>query len=119
MILCNLALKLNICWNLKYCKNNKRVPASVRVFYRPELGGIVIENVNTDGSLSDTFDGRLINPGHAIEAMVHHGPGRASQSSRAHRKSQKITLIMLEYGWDENTMESFTLWTERFSASAT
>ena len=41
----------------------------MEVFLRPELGGIVVENVNTDGSLSDTFEGRHLNPGHAIEAM--------------------------------------------------
>jgi len=32
------------------------------------------ENVAPDGSHVDCFDGRLINPGHGIEAMVvHHG----------------------------------------------
>jgi len=30
---------------------------------------LIVENVNSDGSLSDTFDGRLMNPGHALEAM--------------------------------------------------
>ena len=39
------------------------------VFYRPELGGIIVENVDMDGNLVDCFEGRQVTPGHAIEAM--------------------------------------------------
>ena len=38
-------------------------------FYRPELGGIIVENVDVDGNLVDCFEGRQVTPGHAIEAM--------------------------------------------------
>ena len=38
-------------------------------FYRPELGGIIVENVDMDGNLVDCFEGRQVTPGHAIEAM--------------------------------------------------
>ena len=31
--------------------------------------GLVFENVTSDGRLSDTFDGRPLNPGHAIEGI--------------------------------------------------
>ncbi|MEY3176012.1 MAG: hypothetical protein RLZZ436_3926 [Planctomycetota bacterium] len=36
------------------------------LFYKPELG-CVMEAVQPDGSISDHFDGRILNPGHAIE----------------------------------------------------
>ena len=38
------------------------------VFYRPELG-LIVEALGKDGNLVDCFDGRKLNPGHAIEAM--------------------------------------------------
>ena len=38
------------------------------VFYHSEFG-LILENVHEDGSFSDSFEGRLLNPGHAIEAM--------------------------------------------------
>ena len=31
--------------------------------------GIIVENVDIDGSLVDCFEGRQVTPGHAIEAM--------------------------------------------------
>ena len=39
------------------------------IFYRPELGGLIVENVNRDELFADCFEGRQITPGHAIEAM--------------------------------------------------
>ncbi len=38
------------------------------IFYNEEFG-LVLENVMTDGKFSDSYEGRLLNPGHAIEAM--------------------------------------------------
>lgn len=38
-----------------------------RLFVKPELE-VVMESVMPDGSISDHFDGRMLNPGHAIEA---------------------------------------------------
>src|SRR5690606_4896822 len=40
----------------------------MNVFYQPDLG-LILENVSPDGSFVDSFEGRLINPGHGIEAM--------------------------------------------------
>lgn len=72
------------------------------VFRRPELGGIVVENVDQDGSLSDSFEGRLVNPGHGIEAMWF----VMDLGERLHRpelieKAVETTLKMVEYGWDK------------------
>lgn len=34
----------------------------MEVFYRPELGGIIVENVLENGELSDSFEGRQVTP---------------------------------------------------------
>ena len=70
MILCNLALEL------EHIVGARRVEALIpevihevmEVFYQPETG-LILENVYEDGSFCDSFEGRLLNPGHAIEAM--------------------------------------------------
>ena len=71
MILCNLALEIEPLLDKDFLNSTIEtcIHEVMDVFYRPELGGIIIENVTTDGKLSDTFDGRLVNPGHSIEAM--------------------------------------------------
>lgn len=38
-----------------------------RLFVKPDLR-VVMESVTPDGNISDHFDGRMLNPGHAIEA---------------------------------------------------
>jgi len=54
-----------------------------------------------EGQLSDTFDGRLINPGHAIEAMWFiMDLGKRLERDDLIQKAVEITLNMLEYGWD-------------------
>lgn len=40
----------------------------MHVFVDPDLG-LVRENVTPEGQFSDSFEGRLLTPGHAIEAM--------------------------------------------------
>ena len=72
------------------------------VFLRPDLGGIIVENVESDGSLSDTFDGRLVNPGHAIEAMwFMMDLGKRLNRPELIEKAVETTLTMIEYGWDK------------------
>jgi N-acylglucosamine 2-epimerase len=70
------------------------------VFYSDEFG-LVLENVAPDGSFSDSFEGRLLNPGHAIEAMwfmmdLAERRGDRGLATRA----ADITLRTLEKGWD-------------------
>src|SRR5690606_35817048 len=40
----------------------------MEVFYQAD-SGLILENVNLDGSFCDSFEGRLVNPGHVLEAM--------------------------------------------------
>jgi N-acylglucosamine 2-epimerase len=104
MILCNLALEIEHLLDERVLRSlmDECIHEVLEVFYRPELGGIIIENVTTDGALSDTFDGRLINPGHAIEAMWFiMDLGKRLQRPDLIEKAVQITLTMLEYGWDK------------------
>jgi N-acylglucosamine 2-epimerase len=71
-------------------------------FLRPELGGIIVENLNHDGTLSDTFDGRLVNPGHGIEAMWFiMDLGVRLNRPELIKKAVETTLTMVQYGWDK------------------
>jgi N-acylglucosamine 2-epimerase len=71
------------------------------VFYKEEQG-LVFENVSPNGSLLDSFEGRLLNPGHAIEAMwFMMDLGERLQRPALIEKAMRIGLRMLEHGWDE------------------
>lgn len=104
MILSNLTLEIEHLLDKDIVEQtmNKCIHEVMEVFLRPELGGIIVENVNADGSLSDTFDGRLVNPGHGLEAMWF----IMDISVRLNRKdlidkAVETTLKLIEYGWDK------------------
>lgn len=106
MILCNLALEIEHLVEKDFLEEliENCIHEVMNVFYRPDLGGIIIENVTTDGQLSDTFDGRLINPGHAIEAMWFiMDLGQRLGRPELIEKAVKITLTMIDYGWDKKS----------------
>lgn len=103
MILSNLALEIEHLLPEEQVEQlaGECIDQVMNVFYRPELD-LVVENVTTDHRLSDTFDGRLITPGHAIEAMwfmmdLSEKFGKQGLGKEAVR----IAIRMLEYGWDE------------------
>jgi N-acylglucosamine 2-epimerase len=63
---------------------------------------LVVENVNSDGSLSDSFEGRQITPGHAIEAMWFiMDLGVRLNRPALIEKAVETTLKTLDYGWDK------------------
>ncbi|MEY3589811.1 MAG: hypothetical protein RLZZ466_331 [Bacteroidota bacterium] len=103
MILCNLALEL------EPLIGKRRVDALLpevihevmEVFYQPSTG-LVLENVYTDGSFCDSFEGRVLNPGHAIEAMwfIMDLAVRKNDIALVH-KAKDIMLHMLQLGWDK------------------
>jgi len=104
MILCNLALEIEPLLELSFIEKAMEacIHEVMEVFLRPELGGIVVENVNADGSLSDTFEGRHLNPGHAIEAMWFiMDLGKRLNRPELIEKAVQTTLTMLNYGWDK------------------
>lgn len=104
MILCNLSLEIEhlIDKDFLHQTMDTCIHEVMEVFLRPECGGIIIENVELNGSLSDTFDGRLVNPGHAIEAMWFiMDLGKRLNRPELIDKAVKTTLTMIEYGWDK------------------
>ena len=103
MILCNLSLELEHIIGKE--KVNELVPDIIHevmeVFYQPKLG-LVLENVNVDGSFADCFEGRLMNPGHTIEAMWFiMDLGIRLNDKSLIDKAVTIMLNTLEYGWDK------------------
>ena len=71
------------------------------VFYRPDLG-VILENVSSDGSFIDTFDGRLTCPGHGLEAMWFiMDIGARKQDHALIERAKNIALDLMEFGWDE------------------
>ena len=71
------------------------------VFYQQETG-LIMENVHLDGSFSDTFEGRLVNPGHTIEAMwFMMDLADRRKDPILLKKCIDIAIRALEFGWDE------------------
>ena len=104
MILCNLSMEIEHLLDESFLEQimDACIHEVMEVFRRTELGGLIVENVNSDGSLSDTFDGRLINPGHAIEAMWFiMDLGVRLNRPGLIEKAVETTLKMVEYGWDK------------------
>lgn len=104
MILCNLALEIEPLLDEEFMK--KTIDVCIHevmdVFLRPELGGLVVENVAEDGSLVDCMDGRHMNPGHAIEAMWFiMDLGKRLNRPDLIEKAKDTAIRMAEYGWDK------------------
>lgn len=104
MILCNLVLEIQHLLDDSMLKTTtdaflKEVMGD---FMRPELGGLVVENVMQDGTLCDCFEGRHMNPGHAIEAMWFiMDLGKKLGRPELIEKAKDTALLMAEYGWDK------------------
>lgn len=104
MILCNLTLEIEhlLDKDTVALTINECIHEVMEVFLRPELGGIIVENLNLDGSLSDTFDGRLINPGHGLESMWFiMDLGVRLNWKDLIEKAVETTLTLIDYGWDK------------------
>lgn len=103
MILCNLSLEIEHLLPKDMVEEiiEKCIHEVMEVFY-DEKSGLIMENVHPDGSFSDSFEGRLLNPGHAIEAMwfIMDLSVRLKRPELA-EKAVKIILRTLEFGWDE------------------
>lgn len=70
-------------------------------FYREDLG-LVLENLTLDNRFSNTFEGRLLNPGHSLEAMWFiMDLGVKLKREDIIDKAVKISLNTIEYGWDK------------------
>lgn len=105
MIMCNLVLELEHILESDLVEStiDHGISEVMDVFYQPDiLNGVILENVLEDGTFSDSFDGRLINPGHILEAMwfVMDLAHRRKDSALID-KTVEISLNVLELGWDK------------------
>ena len=103
MILCNVALEIESLLDKEFL--DKTIETCVHevmdVFYRPELG-LIVEHLGTDNEMVDCMDGRLLNPGHAIEALWFiMDLGKRLGDNALIEKAVKIALAEVEYGWDK------------------
>lgn len=103
MILCNLVLELEHLLDPILIENTIKngIHSVMEVFYQKDLG-IILENVKPDGTFSDSFEGRLVNPGHGLESMwfIMDIAERRNDSALI-KKAVDITINILEYGWDK------------------
>ena len=103
MILANLSLEMD--WLLQSDKLEAILEQTVQEVMEDFLdrdSGLMYENVTPDGKHLDCFDGRLINPGHGIEAMwfvmdIANRQGKRDLIDRA----VDVVLNILQFGWDE------------------
>ena len=103
MILCNLVLEIEHLLPEKEVVETLRfgINEVMNTFYRKDLG-IIIENVTTEGELDDSFEGRLVNPGHGLEAMWFvMDIAQKWQDETLLKQATEISLNLINYGWDE------------------
>jgi N-acylglucosamine 2-epimerase len=102
MILCNLSVELE---HILGSERVERIAASMihevmDLFYQPELG-LIVENIAADNRMLDSFEGRLLNPGHAIEAMWFiMDLGKRTKDPALIEKAKDVVLKTLEFAWD-------------------
>lgn len=103
MILCNLSLEIEHLLDKDFLQEtiDTVIHEVMDLFYRPELG-LIVENITSDNKLSDSFEGRVLNPGHAIEAMWFiMDLGERLNRPELIKKAAAIAVQMAEYGWDK------------------
>ena len=102
MILANVTTELG--WMLDPAIVEETLDACVSEVFGVFLDagrGIMRESIAPDGSHVDSFDGRLINPGHGIEAMwfMLDIADRREDAGLA-RQAVDVIVNTLEFGWD-------------------
>lgn len=102
MILANLTLEMEWLLEAETVESvlTKTVEEVMNDFLDPQQG-LIYENVAPDGSHVDCFDGRLINPGHGIEAMWFiMDIARRKNDSKTIARAVEVVLNILNFAWD-------------------
>lgn len=102
MILCNLSLIMEDLLGTEQV--NKTIQPLIhevmKVFY-DQNSGLILENVTPEGNFSDSFEGRLLNPGHSNESMWFMMDLAVRNNDKALiDKCIEILLRTTEKGWD-------------------
>ena len=103
MILCNLSLIMEDLLGTEQV--NKTIQPLIHevmdVFYDKD-SGLILENVTPEGNFSDSFEGRLLNPGHSNESMWFMMDLAVRNNDKALiDKCIEILLRTTEKGWDK------------------
>ena len=103
MILCNLSLIMEDLLGTEQV--NKTIQPLIHevmdVFY-DKNSGLILENVTPEGNFSDSFEGRLLNPGHSNESMWFMMDLAVRNNDKALiNKCIEILLRTTEKGWDQ------------------
>jgi N-acylglucosamine 2-epimerase len=103
MILANLSLEMD--WLLPSDKLEQILDATVKEVmndFRATESGLMYENVTPDGQILDCFEGRLINPGHGIEAMWFiMDIANRRQDKETIDRAVDVVLNILNFAWDK------------------
>lgn len=103
MILANLTLEME--WLLPSETLESVLATTVKEVMSDFLDqerGLMYENVAPDGSHINCFEGRLINPGHGIEAMWFiMDIARRKNDSKTINQAVDVVLNILNFAWDE------------------
>lgn len=103
MILSNLAIELEGVMGKDYVDKLVKDLADeiLGSYYRPDLG-CILEQIGADGSFVDSFEGRLISPGHTNESMWFlMDIGERLGDSALIRKAADIVIQTMDRGWDK------------------
>jgi N-acylglucosamine 2-epimerase len=103
MILANLTLEM--AWLLPNAELERVLDATVREVMHDFLdrsSGLMYEHVTSNGGHIDCFEGRLINPGHGIEAMWFMMEiAQRQQNITTLNRSVDVVLNTLKFAWDD------------------
>jgi N-acylglucosamine 2-epimerase len=102
MILCNLVLEIENLLDSALVDDiiQRGIHSVMDIFYQPEMG-IILENVSPDGKFSNSYEGRITNPGHGLEAMWFiMDLAERSKNEELVQKAVDISLKILNKAWD-------------------
>jgi N-acylglucosamine 2-epimerase len=103
MILANLTLEMS--WLLPTAELDRLLDSTIHEVMTDFLDptqGIMYESMAPDGSHIDCFDGRLLNPGHGIEAMwFMMDIAERRQDKPLMEKAVQVVLNILNFAWDK------------------
>lgn len=103
MILCNLSLILEDVIGKETVDN--MVPplvGDIMTNFLQKDTGIILENIYPDGTFCDSFEGRLVNPGHGNESMWFLMDLATRYNNQdLIKKCEEILIQTTEFGWDQ------------------
>lgn len=103
MILCNLVLEIENLLDSSLVDDiiQKGIHSVMDIFYQPNMG-VILENVSPDGKFSNSYEGRITNPGHGLEAMWFiMDLAERTKNDQLIQRAVDISLNILNYAWDD------------------